>query len=454
MQRRAVIAIVSLTLLASVVAAALVIRPGSPVALTLTPNAADRVMLYQNGLASVSLSRSFDATPDGTRLTFALPPTVVFDSVRLEGEGVTVKEIRSTTSQSSGIHPGDEVIVHVDAQKYAGTIQAIEDGTITLRTPTGLTYVEMTKATAIEITKTDIAPAPVGSLSAEALVIAPLGSHNVTLSYLLRGPGWTPTYALDADTGDLVFFATLTAADDWHGVSLDLMSGSPHLVYTPSVFARDAGAPESASKGLYDASFGESTQVGDLHRYHYDGTINLSRGEAARLVVAEGKAKIVRSYHEIHANTGWGGLSGDSQNVAVLEKLQIQNDLSEPLPAGTLRAYRGGEFVGEDTMESLPKGDATNVTLATSQDIKAKLTLVSNAADASKDAYSYSLSLRNFGGASDVRVVIDVPTFRTTLRSFEPPSGVARGGSVAWDAQLGAGESQTFAVSYETLKYG
>lgn len=452
MQRRAVIAIVSLTLLASVVAAALVIRPGSPVALTTTPNAADRVLLYQNGLAAVSLSRSFEATPDGTRLTFALPPTVVFDSVRLEGEGVTVKEIRSATSQSSGIHPGDEVIIHVDQQKFAGTVQSIEGGTITLRTATGLTYVEMSKATAVEVTKTNVAATPVGSLSAEALVIAPLGTHNVTLSYLLRGPGWTPSYALDADTGDLVFYATLTAGDDWHGVSLDLMSGSPNVVYTPSPFPQPAEGAIARAKT--SDSFGESTPIGDLHRYRYEGTIDLSRGEAARLVVAEGKAKIVRSYHEVHANTGWGGVSGDEQNVAVLEKLQIQNDLSEPLPAGILRAYRQGEFVGEDMLQSVPKGDATNVTLATSQDIKAKLTLVSHGADASKDTYSYSLSLRNFGRASDVRVVIDVPTFRTTLRSFEPATGVAKGGFVAWDAQLGEGATQSFAVTYETLKYG
>ncbi|MFA5861350.1 MAG: DUF4139 domain-containing protein [Candidatus Thermoplasmatota archaeon] len=462
MQRRITLLLVSLSLLATVLAAALVMRPPGSVELSASPSEASHVTLYQNGLAAVRLNRSFNATAPETTLTFALPPTAIYDSVTIEGVGVSVKEIRSGLSQTSGAQPGDDVIVHVGAESYQGTVQAIEGGTLALTTTAGVTYMTLAQVTAIEVQGAARSSAP-GSVPATAIVRSEPGqTHNVTLSYLVQGPGWTPSYRLDADTGALTFFATLTASDDWRGVTLDVVSGTPHVIYTPSPqpyrYASRAAGAEAAAPS-FAASFSPSTPLGDLHRYHYAGTIDLSRGESARLVLAQGSVDILRHYDEAASSTGWGSAAGDSQDVTVLEKLEIRNALAEPLPAGALRAYRGGEWVGEDTLASTPVGDRANVTLASASEVKAKLTLVSHGASASSDTWTYALTVRNLmtgPGAHpiDLRVAQDFPSYRTTLLRTEPAGGIVTGSRVVWDATLPVGGSLTYSVTYETLKYG
>ena len=377
MQRRLLLPIAVLALFGTLLAAAALL-PSSPPHVPLARSAAeaDHVTFYQNGIADVRLHRNFTATTDATDLDLPLPPGVVFGSLAVEGPGVSVVSVRSALAQTSGLHAGDTVTVHADAESYHGVLQAIEGDRLAIRAERGLVYVAASKATAIGVEPSGATDAsPPGSLAASVRVHAAPGAHEVTVSYLVQGAGWTPSLRLDAESGNLTFFATLTGLDDWGGVTLDLVAGAPHVVYQPQpTFMRDATAATPAmSAGLsYDQSFAPSTPLGELHRYHYEGKLDVARGESIRLVVAQGRVDVERRYLEVAAVTGYG-FPSDEVEVPVVEKLRFRNALSEPLPPGLVRVYQDGAWIGEDALPATPKGAEANVTLGSAQDVVAKI---------------------------------------------------------------------------------
>jgi hypothetical protein len=464
MQRRLALALVALSLVATALAAAFV-STSAPrhVTLATRPSEADHVTLYENGLAAIELRRSFNATTQVTTLDLPLPPTAIFDSLTLAGDGVAVREMRSALDQTSGIHAGDTVTVHVGDQSYHGLVQAIDGGTLALRSDKGLTYVPTSQATVIEVEEagaTDAAtpePAP-GALDASITVESAPGVHDVTVTYLAQGPGWTPSYRLDEDSGALTYFATLTGLDDWHDVSLDLVSGSPHVVYEQLPHAAvapgvPAAMPAKGAAVSFGSSFAPSEPMGELHRYHYDGALDVSRGETVRLVVAQGNVTLERHFLEAATSLGCCADPGSRQDVAVLEKLRFRNALGEPLSPGTVRVYKDGDWVGEDTLPDTAPGDEANVTVAQSDEVKATLTLASHDALPSSDRWSYQLTVTSHAGdAKDLRVALEAPSYRTTITS-ESPGAAVEGTTATWDATLVPGASGTYVLAFETQKY-
>ncbi|MCA1820110.1 MAG: hypothetical protein LC620_08715, partial [Halobacteriales archaeon] len=277
MSRRLWPPVLIVLLLASASLAAYWGIPRTP--LSRDPNEVDHVSLYQNGLAAISLVRPFDSTGGSQVLTLSLPTTTIFDSLTVTGDGVAVRELRSSLSADPALHPGDRLLVRTDdGSTISGTFLAQEDDQLMLAKEDGTAVVRFAHITAVEVSGRTIAPGGPGSTSVSILVSAPAGHHVVRVAYLAQGVGWNPNYILDPDTGAMTFFATLTGLQDWANVTLDLVAGNPNMVYTPQTYAPRleyagmGGAMDLASTSTYAPPVGGSETLGAMHRYHYEGT--------------------------------------------------------------------------------------------------------------------------------------------------------------------------------------
>jgi hypothetical protein len=444
--------------------AAAVVLVGPPrVRLSESATEADHVTLYQNGLAFVELARSFASDGGETQLIFALPTSAVFDSVRIEGQGIEVRELRSALAADPLLSPGDDVRVLLeDGARYEGTLLSVESGQLVLAAGNGTVLLSAEKVVAVELPTRVPADAPPGTADLAALVNAPVGARVVTLTYLARGPGWTPTYSLDLDSERLAFQATLTGLADWANVSLDLVAGSPNIVATPFPSGdgydyRVAAGKEAAASpfaGGGGSGFTPSTPLGDLHRYHLQRPVSLHRGEAMRLPVLDGDLDVMKHYYNMDAGLGWGGPAGQEQRADVLERIEVRNTLTEPLPPGVVRFYRNDTWVGEDNLPNLAKGDRTNLTLARASEVVGRVTLESLQSTPTSDRYSYVLHIQNLGAATiDVRIAANWGSYRTNLLDAQPKPQEQYGSSAAWVAHLERGASAEFRVSYEQLRY-
>ncbi len=228
---------------------------------------ADHVTLYQNGLAAISLAREFEATGASQQVTFRVPTTAVFESVRVEGSNVQVQELRSSLAADPTLHPGDDLIVRLKdgTAPIEGTLVQMMGSQFALSHEGGSILVEMDAVSAIEVKGRALDPDAAGSTTITVVLTAPAGTRTIMIGYLAQGAGWTPHHLVDVQTGVWTFFASLTGLQDWSNVTLDLVAGSPNVVYQPSYRSFDAtysmqfsGASLLDSDG-YGGSVGSST---------------------------------------------------------------------------------------------------------------------------------------------------------------------------------------------------
>lgn len=432
------------------------------VSLTQSANDVDHVSLYQNGIAAISLARPFQSVGGDQVLTVALPTTTIFESLTASGEGIAVKEMRSSLSSDPALHPGDTLLVHMDdGAIHKGSFVSQDGGQFLLATDGGTTLVQTSHVSAVEVSGRRLDPSGPALTTVSILITAAPGRHNVRVSYLATGAGWNPSFILDPTTGDMTFFATLTGMQDWRNVTLDLISGSPNLVYgvnggSYSLRASAAYDMSADSASGYSPQVGASESVGSLHRYRYNGTVELAKGETVRLPMATGKAEIQRHYYE--------ALAGDSANndwQALPEKYQLRNTLGEMLPAGPIRVYLGGEWVGSDTLPALGKGEVGNITVAHSNDVKSRVDQVSQTSTdpvfldpkSNQGSYMqttvYDLQVRNLADFRiDLRAVLQ--TFDQSghqIIATSPPAHLE--GYRVWNQNVAAGATAHFSFTIE-----
>ena len=462
MQRRLWAAVALTLILASTAFAAYWSIPRTP--LSRDANDVDHVTLYQNGLAAITLVRPFEGVGGDQVLEISLPTTTIFDSLIVVGEGVIVRELRSSLAADPALHPGDKLTVRLDdGSTVQGVFQASQGNQLLLSKEGGTVLVQLSKVSAVEVTGRTVDPSGPGSTSVSVLVRAELGPRTVRISYLAQGTGWAPNYILDPQTGDMTFFATLTGLQDWSNVTLDLVAGNPNMVYTPNYaktqlhFSEAAGAPAMDSDGGYGGGFSGSQALGAMHRYHYGGTVDLALGETVRLPVVTGKAEILRHYFRADGNPYAGEWTG------LPETYQLRNTLGETLPAGPVRVYLDGEWIGADTLPALGKGEQGNITVSFSDDVKARtVQLEQTRSDPVSSGFggrrivhvttTYDLQVRNLGAeAVDLRATFHTNEGSTTkVLEVTPAPDEERPANRVWDDSLDPGETLHFVLTIET----
>lgn len=461
MRRKVALVLAGLALTGTAAVAAFLAGSGPErVPLSDQAGAADRVTLYQNGLAFVELQRNFSAGQGQVILDLAVPSSTILDSLRLSGEGVDVKEVRASPGLSGPVQLGDEVVVRTAGGSYEGVLVERRGDGLVLSDGANATVVRSDAIEAIEVQGRDLSEADPTAARVSILVDAEAGNRSVTVTYLAAGPSWHPSYELELSTGEATFFATLTGLHTWRNVTLDLVAGSPNLVATPSqerTFQADAGdgGAQGAGGPSYDVDVSGPAALGELHRYTLGRTTNLTSGETVRLPVSTGEWEIVRRYRAVDASVGFGSERGDSRSVDVLERYEIRNTFQAPLPTGVVRFYRDATWVGEDVLRNVPAGETGNVTVARSLDVTAQLRLSQMESTASKDTRTYTLTVENdktSGEPIDLEAALSYPSYRTNLVSTDPEPDRVSGTTVRWLADLPAGDAATFRLTYEELK--
>lgn len=454
MKRRVLALSLGGILLAATAATAIVLLGPPRVDLTRNASDVDHVTLYQNGLAFIELTRRFESRGGESLLALPLPAGARMDSVQIEGPGVTLHELRSPETGDASLREGDQLVVHSqDGAVFRGTFVGREEGSLVLVTEAGLALVSEPSILAIEIEGRPASGRSAGTFEVLARAQAAPGEHEVHISYLASGPGWTPHYALDADTGAFTFYATLTGLDDWRNVTLDLVSGSPNVVLSPRPLQmRSYEAAVELAVAPAD-EVGASVPLGELHRYRYARPLEVSSGETVRLLVEAGELEIVRDAHVATVSAGFDGLASEGTPVQAVERLEFRNTLGEPLPAGRVAVEREGTWIGEDILPATSRGERGNVTLATSLDVSARLVLEGSSSLEDRDTFGYALHVFNRKDAAiDLRAVITYPTYRATLLNATPAPDESLGGRVVWNALLAAGGETTFRIRYEVAR--
>ncbi|HEX2066146.1 MAG TPA: DUF4139 domain-containing protein, partial [Candidatus Thermoplasmatota archaeon] len=400
--------------------------------------------------------------------SFQIPTTALFETLAVTGEGVVVKELRSSLASRPLLEPGDRLVVHLDDKTtLAGTLVGRQEGSLLLATAEGTALAQEAHVTAIEVTGRNVDPRAANAVAVTVKVSAAAGTHAVRLSYLAQGSGWQPHYQLDARSGAMTFFASLTGLQDWQNVTLDLVSGNPSRVYAwdhDQESLRFSGLKASLtadSAGGYAPAFTPSESLGDLRRYRYPGTVSFARGEAVRLPMATGHADILRHYYTITLGdhpSGWQGLA---------ETYRIRNTLAEPLPAGRIDVSLGPEWIGSDHLPDLGRGEDANVTVARSGEVKARVQVGSEATGDPSPigphggrtrtrTTTYDIEVRNLregpDAAVDVRVGFVAGGHRTTVLDVSPAPSERHGDLRSWDRALGGGKTVAFHVTLERVE--
>jgi hypothetical protein len=438
-------------------------RPDS-VPLTEDPEAADQVTVYQSGLVFAELDREFRSPGGETVLALTVPASTFVDSLQVTGESVSVKEVRASSAVDPIFQEGDELVVTTETRTYEGRLVEQRGEGLLLDTGETTTLVPGRAVESIELLNGTATENPANAVDVEVLVEAPSGNRSVEVSYLAKGPQWVPSYQLDVDTGRFTFFGTLEGVFSWKNVTLDLVSGSPNVVaqHQPDRFTRgpadDRAAAEEASSSTYDVDVSSAGTLGSLHRYRLDRPVDLSAGETLRLPVLDDTVRLVDHYHEARERLGWGSMQDDARDTAVLERYELENNLSEPLPPGVVRFFEDGTWIGEDRLPQTAMGAHANVTVAEAFEVDARTVLVEQTSDGEATTSTYRLEVTNrrspdrANAAVDLRALLDAPDDRVTVLSVEPSPHEQTGTAAQWRTALEPGDTASFQLGYERAR--
>jgi hypothetical protein len=426
-----------------------------------TLTGADDVALYQPGLAFVQAERTVEAPGGPFTVAIALPPGAMLNTLRVEGPNVSLVEVRSARPADAEVGPGDLVVVHVEGEQFRGTVLRADAQQVAVDAPGGIVLVERGEIQAIEVLDQ---PAPEGGNTSEpprgarVTLDAPAGNTTLRVSYLVQGPGWQPTYALDVDQGLLRFTASLTGLADWKGVNLTLVAGQPQIATFPFAFAaRDASAGAMVASAESFGRFQPQGQLGELQRFTLPQPVDFEEGVALQVPVLALDLPAVDRFFQAEANAGIVGFQAPAEGieVPVLEKLGFTNVGQVTLPPGVVDAYREGTWVGQDRLGAVPPQGEANLTLATATDVQARLHLLGSNASEDRTTQTWSVDVANkrpANGSIPLRVVLSFPPERTNVLSTQPQADEVRGDAVVWSASLGQGANATFRATLETLQ--
>lgn len=304
-----------------------------------------QLVLYSQGLALVEEERAFPLEEEGVLELRGFPKETLWESLAVEG--VEIKALRPLEVRGWSMEEllGKEVTVQTDNLALRGILRTILPEGLVLETPDGVKVVrEYLWISGPKVAELSPIQALLFYRSQEA------GTKTLRFRYLARGLSWKVAYDADfsGETLRILGKAVVQNATgrDFSNVKLVLVAGE---VYE--------AAPELKLRAM--ALSPAPTPAFEYYRYDLPGLWDLPQGMVVlTLVSAEFSAsQVFRLFGE---------------NVEIL----IQFEAREILPAGEVRVYAEGIFVGADTLPYTPKGAEVELRLGRAFDLKAERTVV------------------------------------------------------------------------------
>ncbi len=200
------------------------------------------------------------------------------------------------------------------------------------------------------------------------------GKVRLRLTYQVNGLDWSGEYVGRYDDGkqtlNLRAQAVLrnNSGGDFENAKVNLIAGdiararggSPRPVMMRSESFKAADAAPSASQAF------------EYYRYDLPGKITLANGETRSVTLFNAQGIAVKREYRIEG--GWRS-NGDVPTAHAEIRVNFDNTLDNPLPAGTVRVYDASAsplLLGEDQIQHTPEKQPVTLTLGRAFDISAE----------------------------------------------------------------------------------
>jgi len=406
-----------------------VLQGPSFIRITESSSYADTVTIYQNGFTFVTYAKTVGIQGETSVIQLYLPAGALIETLRVEG--INILEIRFGEKSHPLLEKGDVITVHTEDRTYTGKFISW-DGWLLLEVNNGTIMITPEKITAIELQEV-VQVQGLQSL-VEILTDSAAGEYTLKVSYLMRGPGWKPTYLLELDAARLEYWILVENPADWSNVTLTVVSGGPHVVYR-GLFVPN-GNVYYAEKMAAAPDWSEA-QVEEYHEYTLDRKITFQSGVTVKLPLLEGIVDLRQEYF-------WS-----AENV--VDRYHVSNLLSEPLSAGIIEVYRGSKWVGEDLLAYTPAKANSTVIVGYAFDIKVAVETVKEVYTAERDVIGKQITVRNYKESSISILIEQTLPYRANLVSSDPEATV-KGSTLTWTINVDASGSATIYYEYEQIR--
>ncbi|MFQ6033311.1 MAG: DUF4139 domain-containing protein [Candidatus Bipolaricaulia bacterium] len=329
--------------------------------------------VYSNDLALVNELRTITLQPGEAAVSLeGLPKRLIPSSVHLQALAgdISVLEqefLYEPLSESALLKRfiGQEIEVRDRGNSYRGTLLST-DGGIILQERTGdLQIIE--EPTGFTLSGL---PAMAAEPRLDLLLSTDLwGEQEVQLSYLTRGLSWEASYTAVLNENRMALSGLVSIANSsglsFKDAKLRLVAGEPHRVGG----ARPLGYAKMMAEAAPSPQFTEEAAF-EYHLYTLQRPATIGDGRTKQLrFISAPDVQIERHYiYEGHVQDG------------VLIKVEFLNSrlngLGQPLPAGIIRFYQEGLFIGEDRISHTPVDERVSLTVGKAFDLVGERTQV------------------------------------------------------------------------------
>ncbi|MGQ9700612.1 MAG: DUF4139 domain-containing protein [Candidatus Bipolaricaulaceae bacterium] len=309
----------------------------------LTTAGQTQLVLYPSGLALVEETRHVTVFEEGELELSGFPTETQWETVLVEG--VEVVQLRPISPKPWSLSQllGRELTVQTQAGTFRGILREIAPEGLVLDTAEGVVVVREY----LWLRGPDYEPIP----SVQAVLAYRArepGEKALRFRYLTGGLSWTITYEAQLQTGALHIWGKAILRNDtgveFAGAKLTLIAGEVRPPAKLETLRVMAAPPEALS-----------TEVFEYHRYDIPGLWDLPRGEI--LVPLVSRTVPATQFYR---------LSGDAVEAGV------RFTPEQILPAGEMRVYAEGIFVGASSIPHLPKGKSAELVVGYAFDLTGK----------------------------------------------------------------------------------
>lgn len=352
-----------------------------------------KLTIFEQNLALVDDSRKADLEKGGNSLSVLdVSRNMMPETALLNGDGLVVTSQvfdanTITLNRLVQMHLGQKVKLRRVNQKTGDeSIVAAEiisvDGGLLVKTDRGIESVDAS-ALVFETLPDGLRAKP--SLIAEVESAKAVKGLPVTLRYMTGGLSWSTDYVADlSDGGDLMGltgWATIRNQGEtaFPMAKIGLLSGDINRRSTAPQAKTMMRAEMTMMADAAPADGVSENAINGYHLYTLEQAVDIGANMTRQVALVTAPKVLITTDHVIAGQIYYlhGRQSAPTMGKAT-RQVRFINDsasgLGLPLPAGLVRFYKGGSFVGEDRLERTGKGEEKTLTLGRDFDISFKRT--------------------------------------------------------------------------------
>jgi hypothetical protein len=384
--------------------------PADSTVLQTSDTAANKVTVYGNGVTFIEYTEPITLENNTSTVQFYLPSGALTNTLTVTG--INVATITTSEESQPLIASGDMITVYTADGSYTGKFISW-DTMLLLEADNGTIMIPETSITRIVLNQVVQVQGP--QILVQVTTDSPPGDYQLNVSYLMRGPQWTPTYFVDLDTSSLQCWTTIENVESWSNFTLVLVSGGPHIVYNGPVFEPTVAFAMAAPLDAVSVDFTPST-TDEYHEYTYSSLLSFQENTTVKLLLFNGTVNLRQEYF-------W--TDGDVQN-----RYHINDTLDQPLASGTVEFYRGQTWVGEDSIGYTPVNAESIAIVNYAYDIKVTATVTKLIEQNSYQDQGINITIQNYKPTS-IQILIQQDTYGYDLVSTKPQATIV-GSTLSW----------------------